>query len=78
MKNFLDFKKWVKSIQSSGYNGAHTVYITGAFFGTGAMGALAPKIFGHQKVGKSIQTANYNGTRTIYEKLLSSISNERK
>ena len=23
---FLDFKKWVKSIQTAGYNGARTVY----------------------------------------------------
>ena len=26
-KTFLDFKKWVKSIQTAGYNGARTVYI---------------------------------------------------
>jgi len=25
-KTFLDFKKWVKSIQTAGYNGARTVY----------------------------------------------------
>ena len=25
-KTFLDFKKWVKSIQTKGYNGARTVY----------------------------------------------------
>ena len=24
-KTFLDFKKWVKSKQTAGYNGAHTV-----------------------------------------------------
>ena len=23
---FLDFKKWVKSIQTAGYNGVHTVH----------------------------------------------------
>ena len=26
LKEFLDFKKWVKSIQTAGYNGARTVY----------------------------------------------------
>ena len=26
IKMFLDFKKWVKSIQTAGYNGARTVY----------------------------------------------------
>jgi hypothetical protein len=26
-KPFFDFKKWVKSIQTAGYNGARTVYI---------------------------------------------------
>jgi hypothetical protein len=26
---FLDFKKWVKSIQTAGYNGARTVYTWG-------------------------------------------------
>ena len=25
-KTFLDFKKWVKSVQIAGYNGASTVY----------------------------------------------------
>ena len=25
-KTFLEFKKWVKSIQTAGYNGARTVY----------------------------------------------------
>ena len=24
---FLDFKKWVKNIQTAGYNGACTVYV---------------------------------------------------
>jgi hypothetical protein len=32
-----------KSIQTAGYNGAHTVNV----FSTGAMGALAPAILGH-------------------------------
>ena len=27
-KTFLDFKKWVKNIQTAGYNGARTVHIT--------------------------------------------------
>ena len=28
-KTFLDFKKWVKSIQTAGYNGARTVHTIG-------------------------------------------------
>ena len=35
-KTFLDFKKWVKSIQTAGYNGARTVYNIQAAASSGA------------------------------------------
>ena len=45
----MNFKKWVKSIQPAGYNGARTVFEIESSFGC------------LKKYFKNIQTAGYNG-----------------
>ena len=55
---FFDFKKWVKSIQTAGYNGARTIYKL-------EKKLLEKTILDFKKWVKSIQTAGYNGARTI-------------
>ena len=54
----MNFKKWVKSIQTAGYNGARTVYSTGTreIHSLSNLGKFEDQFFSNLRVLYKLQT----------------------